>query len=162
MSEDHVSGQAENPRIGSTTIPDEFLNECPMSDGPIYACDHCRKNGTFDPSRYSFKPVSKKSNLSAGTEPGSVGADGKYIRASIPGDAVTATPSGMEWPSEMELRRIVEGWKENGRTSPNTKYARHPMVEASRNLSQTKFNPVDDAFQRGLFGKGRPGMENGR
>lgn len=148
MSEDHVSGQAENPRIGSTTIPDEFLNECPMSDGPIYACDHCRKNGTFDPSRYSFKPVSKKSNLSAGTEPGSVGADGKYIRE--------------EWPSEMELRRIVEGWKENGRTSPNTKYARHPMVEASRNLSQTKFNPVDDAFQRGLFGKGRPGVENGR
>lgn len=123
----------EQERTGPE-IPAEFLRDCEWSESPIYGCDHCRKNGTFDPSRYSFKPQSE-----------------------IPVDYGPKIPlmavGQIQRPGDPDVRRIVEGWQENSRTSPNTKYARYELTERDR-------NPVDEAFQRGIFGKGRPGVEN--
>ena len=129
---------SEQERTGPG-IPEEFLRDCEWSESPIYGCDHCRRNGTFDPSQYSFAPSNR-------TEPGSIRADGKYIRSEWPSD-----PS--QTVSDLDLRKIVEGWQVNGRGSPSTKYARYELTERDR-------NPVDEAFQRGIFGKGRPGVEN--
>jgi len=118
----------ETPSSHGPGIPDEFLKDCPLSDGPIYGCDHCRRNGTFDPSRYEFnhqpsatQAPNKSSNRSAGTQPGMTDADGKYIRYP---DA--------DFLSEREVRTILEGLgiKPDG-------------------------DPVNEAFLRGRFGQGR-------
>lgn len=91
------------------TLPDEFHEICERSDGPIYACDHCRQNGTFDPSQYEWREVPP-----AATAPPKVKTDGIL--------------------SDMDL------W--------------------TRQMLAAMQNPVEEAFQRGLFGRGRPGMDN--
>lgn len=130
------------PAVG---IPEKYQKECAWGDVPIYCCQHCRENGTFQVERFNFRSAEdlrvqlqaalapnsrvsqndKTSSLSAGTEPGHTDADGKYIRSEAPR---IAGPFLTDW----QTRRILEGMG----------------IELNR-------NPADEAFQRGLFGKGR-------
>lgn len=125
----------EIPAVG---IPAKYQKECPWGDTPIYACDHCRQNGTFDPRRYNFLSASElqpprsgvgatsaPSNRTYGTEPGMTDRDGKYIRS----EGVKISGSFL---SDLEVRRILEGMG----------------VELNR-------NPVDEAFQRNRFRRGQ-------
>lgn len=39
------------PAVG---IPEKYQRECTWGDCPIYQCQHCRDNGTFNPKRFNF------------------------------------------------------------------------------------------------------------
>lgn len=47
----------ETGEIPAVGIPEKYQRECSWGDCPIYACQHCRDNGTFDPKRFNFRPA---------------------------------------------------------------------------------------------------------
>jgi hypothetical protein len=120
-------GSGETSATGQKAggIPEEFFQNCEQGDVPIYCCDHCRQNGTFDPSRYSFKTEAELK--------GSGRIEWREFQAldEAKGHAIRHM-SGSDFLSDREIRQILEGLG----------------VTIDR-------DPVNEALQRNRFRKGR-------
>jgi hypothetical protein len=131
------------PAIG---IPAKYQQECTWGDVPIYCCQHCRDNGTFDPSRFNFhsaEELLRMSNKTEHTAEHHLRCEPREFRpAATQGTRGISDKISGPFLSDLQVRRILEGWD---------------IPSESRG-----YDPVNEAFSRGHLGKGRPGVENRR